>query len=74
MSATAEGEQNQEGGGVGVFAEEEANRKRQRREQGKQSINQAVDQAKRLIINGQIDDANRLVYERMTHSIKQSIF
>jgi len=28
MSATAEGEQNQDGGGVGVFAEEEANRKR----------------------------------------------
>jgi len=35
MSATAEGGENQEGQAVGVFAEEEANRKRQKREQGK---------------------------------------
>ena len=74
MSATAEGEQNQEGQAVGVFAEEEANRKRQKREQGKIQINQAVDQAKRYIINGQIDEANRLVYDKMTGAIRQSVF
>jgi hypothetical protein len=45
-------EQTNDGGGQGVFAEEEANRKRQKKEQGKAQINQSVDQAKRLIING----------------------
>lgn len=70
MSATAEGGENQEGQAVGVFAEEEANRKRQKREQGKIQINQAVDQAKRYIINGQIDEANRLVYDKMTGAIR----
>ena len=71
MSAT---EQEGGGGGQGVFAEEEANRKRQKKEQGKAQINQSVDQAKRLIINGQIDEANRLVFERMTGTIKNNVF
>ena len=67
-------EEKNDGGGQGVFAEEEANRKRQKKEQGKAQINQSVDQAKRLIINGQIDEAGRLVFERMTGTIKNNVF
>ena len=42
----------------------------------KMQITKAVDQAKRLIISGQIDDASRLVYDTMTGTIKppQKIF
>ena len=72
MQAVETGEE--EGGSVGVFAEEEASRKRQKKENGKQQISEAVDKAKRLIINGQIDDANRLVYDTMTGTIKMKVF
>jgi len=40
----------------------------------KRQINQIVDQAKRLIINGQIDEANRQVYDTMAGTIKNKIF
>ena len=40
----------------------------------KNKISQAVDQAKRHIINGQIDEANRLVYDKMTGTIKDKTF
>ena len=33
-----------------------------------------MDKAKRLIINGHIDDANRLVYDTMTGTIKKKVF
>lgn len=59
-----------EGENVGPFAEEEANRKRQKKEMGKMQITKAVEEAKRLIISGQIDDASRLVYDTMTGTIK----
>lgn len=59
---------------VGAFTEEEANKKRQNREDAKRQINQSVDQARRYIINGQIEDANRLVYDKMTVTIKQGVF
>lgn len=37
-------------------------------------INQAVDQAKRHIIHGNIEEANKLVYDKMTGKIKEKIF
>lgn len=67
-------EAQEEEGGVGVFAEEEATRKRQKKENGKNQISKAVDQAKRLIINGQIDEASRLVYDTMWGTIQSKIF
>ena len=33
-----------------------------------------MDKAKRLIINGHIDDAHRLVYDTMTGTIKKKVF
>jgi hypothetical protein len=77
MSAVNNERESQIGAGeaaVGVFTEEEANKKRQTREDAKRQINQAVDQAKRYIIQGQIEEANRLVYDKMTITIKQGAF
>lgn len=37
-------------------------------------INQAVDTAKRYIIHGRVEEANRLVYDKMTETIKNKVF
>lgn len=63
-----------QGGGVGAFQEEEANKKRQKKEDSRNQINQAVYQAKRYIINGQIDEASKLVMDKMHGKIKEKIF
>lgn len=37
-------------------------------------INEAVETAKRLIIQNRVEEANRLVYDKMTDMIKNKIF
>ena len=37
-------------------------------------INEAVETAKRLIIQGRFEEANRLVYDKMTDMIRNKIF
>lgn len=37
-------------------------------------IKQAVDKAKQFIIHGQVEEANRHVYDKMTETIKNKIF
>lgn len=37
-------------------------------------INEAVETARRLIIQGHVEDANRLVYEKMTEMIRDKVF
>ncbi len=81
---------NQNGGSdMGAYAaEDDVSRKRIRKENGvstffqiikffllqKVDINEAVETAKRLIIQTRYEEANRLVYDKMTDMIKNKIF
>lgn len=42
--------------------------------QGRDDIKMAIDQAKKFIINDQYDEANKVVYDTMSLTIKQKIF
>lgn len=41
---------------------------------GKEQINEAIVQAQKFIVNDQYDDANKIVYDTMSLTIKQKIF
>ena len=41
---------------------------------GKDEINRAIEQAQKFIVNDQYEDANKIVYDTMSLTIKQKIF